>query len=161
MLLSSPISPVTLRIRIERCARLFAGMTLALLVGAVGAGGFGCETSCAEKGQEPILYSDGLVEYSGGSAVYATTAFDETWLHFPSERRFRLRHDLGATEYTPVAYVALSPDPDSEGDSGDFSQAAGNEVVFEDLTENELVVRNATCAEFYLLVRIESHALAP
>ncbi len=118
----------------------------------------GCDTSCAEKGQTPILYTEGTVERGDGQIVYSTTPFDGTWLHFPSERQFRLRHDLGTTEYTPVAYVALSPTPAASAEAGEFSHAAGNQAVFESLTETEIVVRNATCAEFYLLVRLEAGA---
>lgn len=128
------------------------------LVPAFGVASSGCETSCGDKGSEPVLYTDGSVVETDGHRVYTTTAFDGVWLHFPSERQFRLRHNLGTEEYTPIAYVALGSTPAASESSGEFSHAAGNEVVFESLSANELVVRNATCSEFYLLVRLEADA---
>ncbi len=126
------------------------------LVPAFGITSSGCETSCGEKGGDPVLYTEGSLEEIDGRRVYSTTSFDGVWLHFPSERQFRLRHNLGTEDYTPVAYVALQPNPAESEDSGEFAHAAGNEAVFESITADELVVRNATCSEFYLLVRIEA-----
>jgi hypothetical protein len=116
----------------------------------------GCETSCADKGQAPILYSDGIVEESEAGRVYMTTPYDGTWLHFPSQRRFRLQHGLGTTSLMPSAYVSFYPNPVPPDGGGGLSEAAGNEVIYEAVTEQYVQVRNDTCSEFFLLVRLET-----
>jgi hypothetical protein len=117
----------------------------------------GCNTRCAEDDQEPILYSDGLTETSPSGRVFMTSPWDGTWLHFPSHRRFLLEHRLGTRSYTPHAYLSYVSDPGAK-DSGKFSEAAGNEVVFESLDEDAVEVKNDTCSDLYLLVRIETDA---
>ena len=127
------------------------GLGLCLFASALSA----CDTSCADEGQTPILYSDGFVEEAEGGRVYMTTPYDGTWLHFPSQRRFRLTHNLGTRSYTFSTYVSFHPTPlPEDGDIHGLTEAAGNEVVFEALTEQYVQVRNDTCSEFYLLVRL-------
>jgi hypothetical protein len=114
-----------------------------------------CDTSCGQDDQEPIAYSDGFTETTPSGRVYMTSAWDGTWLHFPSHRRFLLEHGLGTDSYAPHAYLSFTANP-QEGDSSKFSEAAGNEVVFEALDEDSVQVKNDTCSDFYLLVRIEA-----
>ncbi|MBN1610384.1 MAG: hypothetical protein JW940_27395 [Polyangiaceae bacterium] len=117
----------------------------------------GCNTSCGQDDQEPILYSDGITETTASGRVFMTSPWDGTWLHFPSHRRFLLEHRLGTRSYAPHAYLSFAEHPGAK-DGGKFSEAAGNEVVFESLDEDALQVKNDTCSDFYLLVRIEADA---
>jgi hypothetical protein len=117
----------------------------------------GCNTSCGEDDQRPIVYSDGLTETNRSGRVYMTSPWEGTWLHFPSHRRFLLQHRLGTRSYAPHAYLSFVAHPGAS-DSDKFSEAAGNEAVFEALEEDAVQVKNDTCSDFYLLVRIEADA---
>jgi hypothetical protein len=52
------------------------------------------------------------------------------------------------------AYLSFHEQPLGERGGG-LSASAGNEAIFERLTEDELIVKNDTCSEFYLLVQLE------
>ncbi|HLV21040.1 MAG TPA: hypothetical protein VKZ49_09170 [Polyangiaceae bacterium] len=109
-----------------------------------------CKTSCAEGGQEAIVYSGGQVTGN----VYASTPWNDAWLHFPSERVYKFKHGLGTENVTPLAYLSFDPRP--TGGEGNAAPASGNELVVEEITAEYVQVRNDTCAEFYLLMRIEA-----
>lgn len=119
--------------------------------------GVGCETSCGDSDQRAISYADGQVTSYGERGVYQTSPLDGTWLHFPSQRRFVLEHGLGTTDVAVAASLAFNEHPFDRGTG--FSAAAGDEVVVEEIGEDSIQVRNDTCAEFFLHVRVE--ALSP
>ena len=110
----------------------------------------GCSGTCSTSGQNAI-------EYTGGDRVgpsYETTPVDGTWLDFPAGRRYKLMHHFGTTRYRYSGYLAFDPHPvpQYEGGVGNFSQAAGNELIYENPNPDFLQVRNDTCAEYYLRV---------
>lgn len=113
----------------------------------------GCKTQCGATDETPVLYADGLVTPTASGQIYMTTPYDGTWLHFPSQRRFILRHHLGTSSYSVDIYLSFHSRP---LEKGGLSEPAGNEAIIERLDEHEIVVRNDTCAEFYLLVRLET-----
>lgn len=111
----------------------------------------GCSGTCNTAGQAAI-------DYTGGERVGAgweSTPIDGNWLDFPAGRRFRLMHHLGVRP-EPRAFLAFyqHPLPAVDGGVGNFSEAAGNEVIYEDVNEEYVQVRNDTCAEFYLRVTL-------
>ena len=129
------------------------------LAALIAVGPSGCQSQCGDNDDEPILYTDGTVELTAQGRVYMSTPYDGTWLHFPARRRFLLRHGLGTSSYSVDAYLSFHPRPLEKGGGG-LSAPAGNEVIVERLTEDELVVKNDTCSEFYLLVRLEASGAA-
>jgi hypothetical protein len=116
----------------------------------------GCQASCGES-TEPVLWTDGIITPSG---VYLSTAIDDKWLHFPSHRSFRLRHNFGTKNVHFDAYVSFEEQPLNHGESqipSDFAVASGNILVETETNENDIVVKNDTCEnDYYMLVQIEN-----
>ena len=112
-----------------------------------------CQTSCGAGNQTPIVYADGIkIE----SHSYESTAYEGEWLHYPSQRRFEFPHNLGTMNYQIDAYVAFSSRPVSNDGLGnsDIALASGDILVIEQKTEKTLRVRNDTCSEEYLYIRV-------
>lgn len=108
------------------------------------------------------MYTDGSTNYAAGT--YETTAYDGEWLHFPSNRRFDFKHNLGTTNYSIAAsYVSFSSRPvPADGESAtDISQAAGDMMIIEKRDANDLVVRNDTCSELYLYLKLRTDMNLP
>lgn len=115
-----------------------------------------CQTSCAPGNQAVILWADGITNVT--QRTYESTPYDGEWLHYPSNRRFEFPHRLGTTDYTIAAYVAFNNHPvvtDGIGTS-DIALAAGDIMVIERKSEDTLVVRNDTCSEEYLYIRLQA-----
>jgi hypothetical protein len=117
----------------------------------------GCETSCGEE-SEPVLWADGIVLEEDGQKTYLSTSVDGKWLHFPSYRRFRLRHGFGTANVLPMAWVSMDERPVAKGETDvpkEFAIASGNVIVFTERTENDVVVENGTCEnDYYVLVKL-------
>jgi hypothetical protein len=120
----------------------------------------GCQ-QCDTTGQDPILFTEGITDPT--RTTYETTPINGTWLHFPPGRIFDLRHNLRGPVLAPLSYVSfkarLTPDEDEDDTSMDnpnnFSESAGNQVVFEEPDEDKehtIRVRNDTCSEFYIRI---------
>lgn len=104
-----------------------------------------------------MAYADGSTNHAAGT--YETTAYDGEWLHFPSNRRFAFKHGLGTTNYSiAAAFVSFSSRPAPAGDENatDISQAAGDMLIIEKRDASELVVRNDTCSDLYLYVKLRT-----
>ena len=116
-----------------------------------------CQTSCGPGNQTPITYADGI---KLDSDTYESTAYaGGEWLHYPSERRFVFPHHLGTSNYAITAYVAFNAYPGTSDDAGssDVAVAAGDILVIEQQTDQDLGVRNDTCSDEYLYIRITAH----
>jgi hypothetical protein len=123
--------------------------------------------TCDRDRGEPLRYEGGHTSTSGD--FYETNALDEPFLHFPSGRSYELVHGLGAAPSEFHAYLAFAECPlsrsvrnaggsprcepvDEDSGGGGFAEGAGNEAIFEVRGADTLIVKNDTCAEFYLRV---------
>jgi hypothetical protein len=116
----------------------------------------GCQTSCGHRGNA-VLWSDGIVSERNGARIYETTAVRDTWLHFPSYRRFRLPHGFGTKDVSIETYISLAEDaPAADSDEPTkFAVASSGDVLVSIEDDNHVVVENETCEnDFYLFVRI-------
>lgn len=115
-----------------------------------------CQTSCGNGNQPTVLYVDGTTHTDNAFRVYETSPYDGQWLDFPSYRRFKLQHNLGTMDYTPVLYIAFvsHPGPSNSDAGGDVAIASGDVAVIDDIDPCYLLIRNATCSEQYLYVKI-------
>jgi len=158
-------SAVAARIR-GLAARLAAA---ALITGAAGAGA-GCSfftdlgpQTCSRSATDnpPVLYTEGTV--TGG--VYSTSEWNGEWLYFPGGMRYRLQHNLGATPSFWQAYLSFNregprPNEDDE-DTASMAEAAGNMVEVREIDEQDMIVVNGSCADYWLLVIAGTAAPAP
>lgn len=128
----------------------------------------GClEKQCDRHRGEPLVYRGGNTSESGG--FYETNALDEPFLHFPAGRSYEIVHGLRERPTAFHAYLAFGECPLSasvrnpggspscepvgaESGGGGFAEGSGNEAMFEVRDDETLIVRNDTCAEFYLRV---------
>jgi hypothetical protein len=114
---------------------------------------------CDTLDENPILFTEGITDDAG--TTYETTPIDGTWLHFPAGRRFDLRHNLRGRVITVQSYVSfrdrLSPEEEDEDDAenpNNFTESAGNLVVYEKSLDPQVIrIRNDSC-ENSLYVRI-------
>ncbi len=114
-----------------------------------------CQTSCGNSNQQPIRYVDGRKYTDGPWQIYETTPYDGEWLHFPSYRRFSLEHNLGTKDITPFMWIAFDSHPiPLDGDAGDVAPATGDVAIIESIGPNAIQIRNDTCSEQYLYVKI-------
>jgi hypothetical protein len=98
---------------------------------------------------------DGKKHIDGAWQIYETTPFDGEWLHFPTYRRFSLVHHLHTTDITPIMWVAFSSNPiPLDGDAGDVALASGDVAIIERIDPDAIQIRNDTCSEQYLYVKI-------
>ena len=140
----------------RRQARRWA---LTALVAIVSPGCLG--PTCDRSGDDraAVAYLQGTT--SSEASFYQSSPSVGPYLHFPPGETFRLYHQLAGAPQSFNAYLSFAecpmPDPNHECSNsdrsvGDTSEAAGNEVVFENITAEYIQVRNDTCADFYLRV---------
>lgn len=103
-----------------------------------------CDRS--EAMNKPVLYTGGTVE----NGVYMTSAWDGDLLFFPGGMHYDLRHDLGDVPRYFEAY--LSFDRHGTRDGGTIGIASGNQVELVRIDKTDMVVRNAECVDYWLLV---------
>lgn len=122
-----------------------------------------CQTSCGNSNQQPIPYVDGKTHLEGFLRIYETTPRDGEWLHFPSNRRFLLQHNLGTTDYNPLILIAFNSHPVASisDASDDVAIASGDVAIIEKVGCNQMLIRNDTCSEQYLYVRLNTSVIAP
>ena len=103
-----------------------------------------CDTADSDK---TVTYSKGTVDPS--ETVYESSPWNGPYLHFPAGRRFSLEHHLKKTPSLVNTYLAFDERPLPGGNT---SESAGNQAVIERVDDQVIVVRNDTCAEFWLRV---------
>lgn len=103
-----------------------------------------CDRS--EEHNPPIRYTQGTVE----NGVYMTSDWDGELLHFPGGMHYELVHHLGETPRYFQAY--LSFDRYGVADEGTIAVAQGNQVELVRVNDQAMVVRNAECVDYWLLV---------
>jgi hypothetical protein len=81
-------------------------------------------------------------------------------LDFPPGRTYRFEHHLGGVPREIIAYFAFSADPvpPGVGDTSGFVIASGNQATVQEVTPDFVDIRNDTCSDVFLMVRIADPA---
>ncbi len=103
-----------------------------------------CDRS--EEHNPPVLYTQGTVV----DGIYMTSDWDGELLSFPGGMHYELVHHLDAKPRFFQAY--LSFDRHGIGGDGTLALAEGNQVELVRMNDKTMVVRNAECADYWLLV---------
>lgn len=103
-----------------------------------------CDRS--EKLNPAVFYADGTTE----NGVYMTSDWDGELLYFPGGMHYELEHRLGEVPRFFQAY--LSFDRHGTADGGTIGLAAGNQVELVRANDKTMVVRNAECIDYWLLL---------
>lgn len=120
-----------------------------LLVLATAPAGTGCKTSCTvDADPNPEVITSGVAE--GG--VYESSPWNGEYHEFPPQKRYEFRHGLGGVPKEVATYVAFEETPIGTREFGNVAEAAGNIVIIEDVSAEDIRVRNDTCETFYLRV---------
>lgn len=128
-----------------------------LALGAVlaAAGSLGCSdldngpVICARPAtDQPLLYDGGSVQ----DGWYMSSDWTGELLSFRGGAYYQIEHHLG--QMPRVLQFYLSFDRDGVASGGTLTEASGNEVQLEAVTEESVTVLNGTCADFWLLAVI-------
>jgi len=101
-----------------------------------------------------VVFTDGLTNES--LTVYQTGGVADEMLHFPQGRTYDLVHGLGTVPVSVNVFLSFRDRLTSSGNKKDKTQpnnvaeSAGNQAVIEVWDDQEIRVRNDTCAEFYM-----------
>ncbi len=125
---------------------------LVLGVAGLAAAPAGCGAPCdrSNDGNPPIVFREGR----STGAEFETAPPGGPHLFFPGGRRYALVHGLTPPPTLGTVSIALA-----FAEDGSTSPASGNEVVVQEVTDEHVVVKNDTCADFYLYVHATSSAL--
>ena len=97
-----------------------------------------------------------------GADTWESGPIDGTWLPFPKQRAwvFELRDLGGRLPAVVTPYVSAQADPTREP-GGSFAIAAGNLAEISGIASNQVVVRNGTCADYFIRVVVEAAPRGP
>ena len=110
--------------------------------------------------EQPVAYTDGCTNPADG--VYLSAGYHgETscgnahggLLHFPGGRQYRFSHELSCPTLWTNFEVYLSFERDGLT-SGSIAPAAGNQAQLTDMDENTITILNASCVEYWMLIRV-------
>jgi hypothetical protein len=89
--------------------------------------------------------------------VWESNPIDGIWLDFPRQRAWIFDlHELGdRTPQVITPYVSAQADPQHEP-GGNFTIAAGNLAELSGVTNDQVVVHNGTCADYFLRVTVQA-----
>jgi hypothetical protein len=113
-----------------------------LALGALGAPGAldGCSSDC-ERSDEVVRWEGGITDASGSE--YQSSPRSGPLLHFPAGRRYSLAHGLSSEPGHVEIWLAFS-------ETGSLAPSAGNQSIVDVVDREQIVVKNDTCAEFWL-----------
>jgi hypothetical protein len=116
-----------------------------------------CDRS--EERNPPVYYADGTVK----NGIYMSSDWDGELLWFPGGMHYELEHYLGETPRFFQGYLSFDRygTRDDEDDDDTIAHAAGTQVELVRANDTTMVVRNAECVDYWLLVVAGAGAPAP
>ena len=96
------------------------------------------------EGNPPVLYTEG----TASEGIYRSSEPDGELLYFPGGMHYALEHKLGERPDYYHFYLSFS----RYGTSDDtLAASAGNQAEIVHVDETRIVVRNGSCADYWLL----------
>jgi hypothetical protein len=95
--------------------------------------------------------------------VWESGSVDGKWLAFPRQRAFLFTLDALGTDRLPalvVPYVSAEADP-MHTPGGNYTVAAGNLAEQSAAGNGQVIIKNGTCADYYLRVVVEASPRPP
>lgn len=133
-------------------AHLLAALT-ALLLTACGPDAYNPGPETCERDilhNPPVLYADGITQ----DGLYMTSTWDGELLWFPGGMHYKLQHRLGQVPRFFQPYVSFDRygTDDTDGEPGTIALATGTQAELVNADTDYLIVRNAECVDYWLLV---------
>jgi hypothetical protein len=93
---------------------------------------------------------------------WESNPIDGIWLDFPKQRAWIFDlHDLGdRVPQSITPYVSAQADPNHEP-GGNFALAAGNLAEISGVQNDQVIIHNGTCADYFLYLTVEAAPRAP
>jgi hypothetical protein len=137
----------------RRVAALIVLWTVVMvaLASASGCYGHNCDGDVQTFGHDPgqgeLLSAD----------LWESSPIDGVWLDFPRARLWIFDlHDLGdRTPQVIIPYVSAQANPNNEP-GGNFTSAAGNLAEISGVANNQVVIHNGTCADYFLRLTVQA-----
>jgi hypothetical protein len=131
-----------------RAARASAGLLIVLAASSTIACGAQCDK---DPNEPPVVFKDGTTDQAAHvymSSPNVRDPFAGPWLDFPPGRTYRFPHHLGGVPRDEVVWFAFSPNPTS------WVTAAGNQATFERGPPDSVDLRNDTCSDVFIMVKL-------
>jgi hypothetical protein len=128
------------------------GIALSVLA-ACGLGIVACDSLACDldpNDNKPADYNGGTVYHpNDGGPVYESSPDYGQFLNFSEGSQIRVHHQLGSRPLDIKLWVSFSPDGTK---SGDEAPPAGNMTEVECVDDDEILIRNNSCADYWLRV---------
>jgi len=132
--------------------RLAGLLTASLFASGVTACGSQCDRNPDEP---PVVFTDGTTDQTAHvytSSPNAKNPWAGPWLNFPPGRTYRFPHHLGGVPRDLEVMFSFSATPTT------FVHAAGNQATWQNPGPENMDLRNDTCSDVYVMVRLSDPA---
>lgn len=126
-------------------ARALSAFALLGVVAALYLPASGCGPACSAADR---YYDGGTTLKSGAETIWETNPIDGAFLPFEGAVLYHLHHGLGVKPYATEITLSFSDHPEVAGNGG-YAQSAGNQVLVLSATDQEVVIKNDSCASYY------------
>jgi len=143
-----------------RWARSYAKRAVYVGFALVAIASTGCSSQCDRHPDEPpTVFTDGFTDQHAHvywSSPDAKDPWSGPWLDFPPGRTYRFIHHLGGIPRDPEYWFSFNPNPipQGAGNTSGFVAGAGNQGTWQSMTADHADIRNDTCSDVFLLVRL-------
>ena len=122
----------------------------------------GCTTHQCDSDFVNIDQSTGMFVGDIQPGFWESSPFDGDWIDFPGERTYFFSLPQYFTPNSPPeAWVATAPDATDPDGGATYVQAGGQLAEFGRFVNGGFFVTNATCAEYYLYVKVSGTYAPP
>ena len=132
-------------------ARVLAALSMFGVAIAAGSWGSGCGPACPATER---VVDEGQRWTAGSTRYYQTSGADGPFLPFEGATLLHLRHGLG--RIPDNVQIMLSFDEHPLGSGGGYTYAAGNQAKVLRQDENEVSIRNDSCASYWIRVSMQA-----
>ena len=112
----------------------------------------GCGAACTRSNEKnpPKTYDGGVSD----GTEYQSAPTGGPYLSFPGGSRYEILHKLDPPPTLGTVEIRLAFDKD-----GSTADTAGNQAIVQEITAEHILVKNDTCADFFLYVYARASSL--
>ena len=88
---------------------------------------------------------------NAATLVFDSAGWNDKFDAFPAKTQLKFKHHLGVTPDVLQAYLSFSTKAANGIAGGSFTEVAGNEVAYECVDSNVIIVKNDTCERSFFI----------